>query len=259
MTTWLVMYNKEMLELWRSYKWLWVPLVFVLLGIMQPVVSYYMPQIIENAGGLPEGTVIEIPLPTAAQVMVETLSQYNTLGILILVLAVMATVSGERTSGVAGMILIKPVSFASYVTSKWAGAVTLTAASLLLGSLSAWYYTLQLIGSLPFEHMVLGTMLYGLWLAFVMALVVAFSAILRSTGAVAFLTLLVTIGLSVLPSLFAEWMKWSPGTLTQHASGAIMTGRWPEDSLLPVLVTVALLVAVLTVSVKALRSKELVG
>lgn len=259
MTTWFVMYNKEMLELWRSYKWLWVPLVFVLLGIMQPVVSYYMPQIIESAGGLPEGAVIEIPLPTAAQVMVETLSQYNTLGILILVLAVMATVSGERTSGVAGMILIKPVSFASYVTSKWAGAVTLTVASLLLGSLSAWYYTLQLIGSLPFEHMVLGTMLYGLWLAFIMALVVAFSAILRSTGAVAFLTLLVTIGLSVLPSLFTEWMKWSPGTLTQHAAGAIMTGRWPEDSLLPVLVTLALLVAVLTVSVKALRSKELVG
>lgn len=157
------------------------------------------------------------------------------------------------------MILIKPVSFASYVTSKWAGAVSLTLASLFVGTLSSWYYTLQLIGSLPFANMAIGIVFYGLWLAFVMALVVAFSAVMRSTGAVAFLTLLAAIALSVLPSLLTEWMKWSPGTLTQHASEAIVTGSWPEGSLLPVLVTAVLLVVVLMVSVKALRSKELVG
>jgi ABC-2 type transport system permease protein len=43
MSQFLVLFRKEMLELWRSYKWLWVPLVFLFLGIIQPAATYYLP------------------------------------------------------------------------------------------------------------------------------------------------------------------------------------------------------------------------
>jgi ABC-2 type transport system permease protein len=256
---WFVMYEKEMLEMWRSYKWLWVPLVFLLFGIMQPVVSYYMPQILESAGGLPEGAVIEIPLPTAVQVLAETLSQYNTIGLLILVLAIMGIVSGERVSGAAGMILVKPVSFWGYITAKWAGAATLTVVSLAIGMLGAWYYTEQLIGSLSFGSVVLGWLLFTLWFIFIMAVTVCYSAMLKGNGAVAFLTLLTAIALSVLPLILKDWMKWSPGTLAGHANAAMATGQWPHGVGLPLGATFGFTVIVLFVAVKVFRNKELVG
>ncbi len=109
-TRFIVMVQKELLELVRSYKLLWVPLVYLLLGIMQPVSTYFMPVILEQAGSLPEGTVIEIPKPLGSEVLAQTLQQFGTLGVLVLVLVCMGTVSGERNNGTASLILVKPIS-----------------------------------------------------------------------------------------------------------------------------------------------------
>ncbi|MDG0794039.1 hypothetical protein OMP38_26850 [Cohnella ginsengisoli] len=64
MSQWLVLYAKEMLGMRRSYKWLWLPLVFLLLGIMNPVTTYYMPQLLE-ASGISAEAAAAIPTPTA--------------------------------------------------------------------------------------------------------------------------------------------------------------------------------------------------
>ncbi|MDY0407538.1 hypothetical protein [Paracerasibacillus soli] len=59
---WLILLQKEMVENWRNFKWIWVPLVFILLAIMDPISTYYLPQILEAVGGLPEGAVFEIQI-----------------------------------------------------------------------------------------------------------------------------------------------------------------------------------------------------
>jgi len=69
LSKWLVLYKKEWLEIIRSYKLIWVPLVFILLGAMQPVTTYFLPEILANAGNLPNGTVIKIPTPHASDVL----------------------------------------------------------------------------------------------------------------------------------------------------------------------------------------------
>ena len=71
MTQWTVLYRKEMTEMARNYKILWIPIVFILLGVMQPVSSYYMPEILDTFGGLPEGTILEMPTPTGAEVLMK--------------------------------------------------------------------------------------------------------------------------------------------------------------------------------------------
>lgn len=226
MTLWMRLYAKEMLELRRSMKWLWVPAVFVLLGMMQPVSSYYMPQILDAAGGLPEGTVIEIPPPTGPAVLIETLSNFGTIGLLVLVLAFMGTVSAERSSGAAALVLVRPVPFPSYVTAKWAALLTLTWASLALGIGAAWYYTDALIGPVAAAHLVPAALAYALWLAFAGAAVTAFSAALKSPGAAAFLTLLSIIALSVLAGTLRAWMEWSPAQLPAQAASMLAEGQW---------------------------------
>lgn len=259
MMQWGVMFRKELLEMWRNYKWIWVPLVFILLGIMQPVVMYYMPQIIESAGGLPSGSVIEIPLPSPGEVLAETLGQFNTLGLLILALAFMGIISAERASGVAGLILVKPVSYAAYVSAKWAAAMVLTAVSGIAGTLAAWYYTVQLIGDLSLSVVIASLGLFLLWLAFVVTLTVFFSALMKSQGAVAFLTLLTVTGITLLTSLFSKVMKYSPSKLAEYAGNIFMTDPAPSSMWLSIGVTVLCTCALIALSSVVFRGKELVG
>lgn len=170
MTQWTVLYQKEITAMVRNYKILWIPIVFILLGVMQPVSSYYMPEILDTFGGLPEGTILEMPTPTGAEVLMNVLSNYGMLGVLILVLSAMGIVSEEKQSGVAAMVMIKPVSYSSYILSKWAGLLTITFVSLLIGYVASWYYTSLLIETVAFERVFQSVVIYSIWLVFVVTL-----------------------------------------------------------------------------------------
>lgn len=257
MSVWFVLYAKEMKELWRSRKWVWVPLVFVLLGVSQPVATYYLPDILQAAGSLPEGSIIEIPQPTGAAVLAQTLSQYGILGILILILAIMGTISAERASGAAGLVLVKPVSFISYITAKWAAAVTLGVTSFFAGYAFSWYYTEQLIGSVEPIHFLQSMLLYGLWLSFVITVTVMFSAVMTVSGAVAFLSVGSIALLSVLAGVFSQGMKWSPGTLSGQAAALLHEGAAGPGLPLALIVTIAAVAGMLVLAIRLLGHKSL--
>lgn len=254
---WVNLYRKEMLEMGRNFKWIWVPLVFILLGVMQPVTSYYMPQILQHAGNMPEGAVIQIPLPSPAEVIMQTYSQYNTVGSLILVLSFMTILSGERISGVAGLVLVKPVSYISYVTAKWTGMATLMTVSLLLGSLASWYYTGQLIGEVPLGRLLGSFVLCGLWFLFLCTVTLCVSAMLRAAGGIAFVSLGFVIALSVATTMFSRYMQWSPSRLIGFGGNLLQTGEAGTEVWLPVIVGLALIIALIAVAIVVFRRQEL--
>jgi ABC-2 type transport system permease protein len=257
MRQWMVMYRKELLEMWRSGKWLWVPVVSILLCVMNPVTSYYMPEILDKAGNLPEGTILQIPVPTAAEVMTSTLSQFGMMGILILVLASMGIVSAERTGGVAAMILVKPVHHFSYISAKWAGVLTLAGVSFLAGYASAWYYTELLIGHVDIGGGILAFGAYGLWLAFVLTVTVLMSTLLRGGGAAAFVSLFIAAALSLITGLLPRFMEWSPGRLPGQAGVLLQAGEALSSLVWSICVTLIFIVAMLLASARSLRLQEL--
>ncbi|RXJ02604.1 ABC transporter permease [Anaerobacillus alkaliphilus] len=259
MRQWLLLFSKEQKEMLRNYKWIWVPLVFIILGMTQPITSYYLPEILENLGGLPEGAVFEIPVPTASEVLVGTLGQFSQIGILILVLATMGIVASERISGSFVMILVKPVSYTAYLTAKWASIVAFAVSSFLLGYLFSAYYTYILMGEFVVRDMLLGAVVYSLWLIFIMTLVLFFSSIMKSIGAIAFLTLGTTMVLSVITSLLMKYMYWSPARLSTHSNAIITSGNGSEYFWVSLVVTVGFIVALLLLSIQLFKKKELVS
>ncbi|MHA7965925.1 ABC transporter permease subunit [Paenibacillus sp. CAU 1782] len=214
------MLGKELLELVRSLKLIWVPIVFIALGVMQPVTSYYMPILLRKSGNLPEG--FDIPLPSGAQVMAETLSQFGSLGALVIVLVFMGTVSSERNSGAVSMILVKPVAPAGYLLSKWASMLLLSSLSLLAGYGAAWYYTGFLIEAVPFRQVLSSYLLYELWLIVLLTLTLLLSTALRSAAGAAFAALGAGAVLSLLSGLLPKYVGWLPGALPGFARQAAM-------------------------------------
>lgn len=251
----LVMVRKELLEQARSYKLLWVPLVFVLLGIMQPVSTYYMPVILEHAGSLPEGTVIDIPMPLGAEVLAQTLQQFGTLGMLVLVLACMGTVSGERQSGVSAIILVKPISALAYISSKWTSMLLLAWGSLAAGYLASWYYTGLLIGETPIVQAYDSMLVYGLWLSAVMTITLLFSTWLRSSAAAAFAALGGGLTLTLLASLFPRQLGWTPGALSGFAYQLAAAGK-PDSSNFSAAVVVTIVCMLAAISLAAAQIRK---
>lgn len=257
MKQWTVLYQKEMLEMWRSGKWLWVPVVCILLMAMNPVIAYYMPQIIDKAGNLPEGSIIQIPVPVPAQVMSDTLAQFSTMGILVLVLATMGIVSSERANGMSAMILVKPVKPLSYLTAKWAGMLTLMVISFSVGYASSWYYTEMLIGPVKVAEGLVAFGIYAVWLGFILTITLFMSTWLKGNGSVAFVTLLVTAVISLSSGLLPRFMAWSPGRLSGHAYAILSSGEALPSLFLSASVTLLLIAGALLGAVHIIGRQEL--
>jgi ABC-2 type transport system permease protein len=118
----------------RNGKWIWLPVVFILIGVSQPLTMYYMPQILDAVGNLPDGAVIEIPTPTGEEVLLSTMSQYGTIGTLLFVLSTMGVISQERQNGSLMLVLVRPVNALQYIGSKFVAQLII-----LLVSLAASY------------------------------------------------------------------------------------------------------------------------
>jgi ABC-2 type transport system permease protein len=257
MTQWTVLYRKEMMEMARNYKLLWIPIVFILLGVMQPVSSYYMPEILDTFGGLPEGTILEMPVPTGAEVLMAVLSNYGMLGVLILVLSAMGVVSAERQSGAAGMIMIKPVPYSSYILSKWAGLLTITLLSLFIGYAASWYYTSLLIETVPFGQVFQSAAIYSVWLIFVVTLTLFFSTVMKGNASIAFVTIIVVFAISTATSFLGKYMKWNPAAMTEHTGQVLLSGKL-DFSFFPALITtIAIIIIILISSIQIFKRKEL--
>jgi ABC-2 type transport system permease protein len=248
MKKWSVLFRKEWLEMSRNYKMIWIPLVFILFGLLQPVTNYYMPDIMKNASNLPEGTIIEIPIPSSGEVLAQTLSQFNQMGVLVLILAFMGIVAAERRTGMIKAILVKPVNYTSYIMAKWVSALLLSAVAVALGMLASWYYTELLIDQYPFIDLVKGTGIYFGWILFLLTFTVFLSSRLKSSGLVAAFALLLSILLSLSTSLLGKWMEWSPAQLTTAASSYLVDGSVEGPLLLPLTITGLLVVLFLFLS-----------
>ena len=254
---WTVILKKELTENWRNFKWLWVPIVFILISIMDLISTYYMPIIIESAGGLPEGTVIDIPMPSPSEAMLMSFSQLNMIGVLILTVMSMGTISGEIKSGVYELILAKPVKYTNYVTGKFFSYWLLMMVSLLLGLLASWYYTNLLFGELALSQMFVAALFYACWLTLVIAIVILYNTWFKSPGLIAFLSIITVLILTVMTNIFGHVLGWSPAKITEYISIYLHTGDLDIEIWFSAIVTLLLSLACILFAIVSLRNRAI--
>lgn len=259
MKQWRVLFKKEMIGHFRDRKWIWVPLVLIILAVMDPVTNYYMPQILDAVGGLPEGSVFEMPEISEVDAIKMSISQLSSLGVLIIALISMGTIATERKSGIAELILVKPVAYSAYILSKWAALLVLVLVSYLLSMLFAWYYIGVLYGFIPVKDFLLLTFFYGLWLMLVVTISIFYNTLFRSSGLVAFSTIATLLLMSGISSLFGKRLKFNPNQLSAHAFSFLHTGEIPNALYGSAVVTIVICVLLLLASVYIFHTKEHAG
>ncbi|PWV94538.1 ABC-2 type transport system permease protein [Paenibacillus cellulosilyticus] len=217
------MLSKELRELGSSLKILYIPIVFTLLTIMQPVTLKMLPTLLKDASNLPEGTIIQIPDPSVIDVMGSLLPKFGSLGSIIIILIIMGEIAGERASGVMAMVFAKPISYVGYFAAKLIAGSLLVIVSLFAGMIISSYYTEIMFDKVDWLDAMLGTLLYVPYILMTVAITLCCSAFMKSqvgAGGVAFVLYLV---LTMVPQYLGSFFrKVSPSHLVDTASNVIM-------------------------------------
>ncbi|MCP2033960.1 ABC-2 type transport system permease protein [Planomicrobium sp. HSC-17F08] len=229
MTQFNVLLKKEWRENFRNYKVFWIPIVFILFGIIEPVTNYFMPQILDSVGNLPDGAVIEIPPPEPEEILVAVMGQYQLIGILVLVLAYMGSVAGERKNGTATLLYVRPLSYRSYFLSKWILASAIGILSVWSGLLAAYYYTFLLFERVDFTKFLKFGATYSLWILLIVSLVLLMSAALPNAGLAAAGSLLLIFVFQLIDGLLGTYWTVSPLKIPGYAAQWLLDGPKPED------------------------------
>ena len=219
MTDFWILLQKEWKEQTRNFKLLWIPIVFIIFGIIEPVSNYYLPEIMKSVGNMPEGAEFVWPEFTGEELFMSLLGQYQFIGILVIVLGFMGSISGERKSGTATLLYVRPISFRAYFLSKWVVVNVIVLGSVWLGFFAAWYYISILFNSVNAGEVFGFIATYSLWIIFVVTVVLALSASF-STGIAATLSLVLTLFFPIIDSLIGEYWTISPWKLPQYATSA---------------------------------------
>ena len=139
---------KEWLEQRRTHRLLIVCLVFLLFGLMSPLLAKFTPEIIKAVPG-GEQIALIIPPPTVVDAVTQYIKNMTQFGLILAVLMGMGMVSQEKDKGTAAMMLAKPLDRTAFILAKPVALGISFLLGTILAAVAGYYYTLLLFEALP--------------------------------------------------------------------------------------------------------------
>lgn len=240
---------KEWRESVRSFKIIWIPLVFVLLGISDPLMNYFMEDILQAVGNMPDGFMMTMPELQPADLLMASTGQFQSIGLLVLITAFIGSVSRERQNGTATLLYVRPLSFTALFFSKWIVASMIAILSALAGYVGSMYYTVLLYGTVDLSKFLAMLVTYCVWLMLVMALTVAMSAAFQTSVAAAITIILIPVGL-LIDTLIGSFWSVTPWKLAQYGTGLLTDSVLMENYWYTLLVVIILIFVIVLLGIK---------
>src|SRR5512146_2226495 len=139
--------RKEFMEQWRSHRLLVLLVIMFVWAMASPLGAKYMSQIVTGLAGDQFANLV----PTESTIM-DAIAQYvknmPMWGILLALLLTMGSVAAEKEKGTAALMLVKPLSRASFLAAKFLALGLVFLASVVVAALISYLYTLILFGPL---------------------------------------------------------------------------------------------------------------
>jgi ABC-2 type transport system permease protein len=214
----------EYLRLLRTGRLVALAATFVVLGFGMPVLTYFLPQLIEGSGGDIE---VVVPKQTAADGIVGYASNLAQIGSLVVVVVAAASFAIDARPSLGAYYRTRAPSIGRLLLPRAVALAAATGLSLVLGTLGAWYETSILLGSVDMAALAEGMLLMALWFGFVICLTVAVAGVQRGVLGVAGVTIGILLALVFLGS-FSALASWLPTRLASGYSEAFLSGGGEE-------------------------------
>lgn len=132
--------KKEFLESWRTSK-LWIlVIVFLIFGVMNPLMAKFLPEIIKSSMG--DAIAATLPEPTSVDSWTQFYKNISQMGLVVLVLLASGTISQEVSRGTLVNLVTKGLNRTSVVIGKGIALMVQWSLCLAIAFLVTWGYTL---------------------------------------------------------------------------------------------------------------------
>ena len=245
---------KELHEIRRTWRIWVIPGLTIFFAITGPIIALFTPALLASMASEQPGVVLQLPDPTAREALGQFLRNMGQIVMIALVITGAGSVSGERSSGTAILVLTKPLSRGAFVLAKLVSQQVLLIGSTIVGAAVTIGVTALLFDNLPVGDFLRAT---TLWLASAipfLGVMVLCSVVFRARGAAAGAGLSWLFGVLLL-SIWPPLNRWTFVGLTGASTSALLGQKaevtWP-------LITAGLLLVVVTlVAMRAFERKEL--
>lgn len=254
----MVLIKKECVQMLRDFKIIWLPIVFICLGATQPIVTHYLPSILEALGG-GQGITIDLSMATqkGGEVLATTLgSQFDQLGLMILVISMMGAIQTDKANGMLAFILTRPVTVTSYVGGKIVSNYVMVACSVTIGYVISYLYVNFLFTAVPFAHLITGLLFYLIWVLFIVSFTTMISAIFQSQGIIALISIVFLLACRVIVGLNPIMDRLNPAGMSKYAMETLVTGGVNSNAIITGLLTIVWILLTLFVTYYWIANKK---
>lgn len=146
--TFTALLKKEILEIYRTRKFMILGILFLFVAISSPVLAKLIPKLLANTEF--PGTNIHIQIPDATwkdsiDQFVKNLIQF---GVIVIVFMFAGSIAEEKNKKTLELVLAKPVPRNQFVLSKVLSSFAVIKVTFLASAIIFYLYTLSLFGSL---------------------------------------------------------------------------------------------------------------
>jgi ABC-2 type transport system permease protein len=191
MQTFGIQLRKELLELWRTRKFIIVLAVLVGFGMLSPILAKITPDLLKSMGeNQMQGITITIPEPSTKDAIDQFVKNLTQFGLLLAVLMSFGVIVGERERGQAALIFAHPLPRTIFVLAKFVALAILFGVGIVLSGTAAYAYTAILFDPPNVAGYIALVGLMYLWLLALIAVSLLASTLGRTVlaaGGIAFL------------------------------------------------------------------------
>ncbi|MGG0655294.1 hypothetical protein [Rummeliibacillus pycnus] len=160
MNSFIALFKKETMEFSRTYKFLIIITVFLILSILSPLTAKFMPEILTEF--LPKEVAESFPDPTALDSWGQFFKNFSQIGLFVVALLFAGTLIHERIEGTLIILLTKRLRRSTVVLAKTIFAMVIWSIMYWLAFAVTYFYTWYYWKADHVEHLVLAV--GNLWL-----------------------------------------------------------------------------------------------
>jgi len=253
MRQFLALTKKEFRESAATFRLYILLAIFLLLGIMGPLMALLTPTLLESLAGGDSGIIISMPEPTATDAWAQFFSGVVEMGMPILAIIFCGIMSNEFSRGTLINLLTKGLKRPTVILAKFFSAGSLWAIALLLAAGICYVYTAFYWDTAPIPHPVLvfgAPWLFGL---FMISLLLFGGTLFGNFYGSLFTCLGVVLAL-MFANFIPNVVRFNPTALTGTLSLINGTGE-PSDFIRPLIICAAAIVALIAGAIAVFNRK----
>lgn len=251
----MAIFKKEMLEIFRTKKFLIMIIVFVFIAISSPIIAKLIPTLLKSMPATP-GLTINLPDPTWKDSIDQFVKNAAQIAVIVLVFIFASAISEEKNKKTLEMLLTKPVSRAKFVLSKFITAFISMIAVYIVSALIFYAYTVSIFGDFSLSNFALMSLLIMVYLIFVVGTAIFCSTFSKSNIVAAFIAFGIQMLIVIIMGLIPKIVKYLPGQIIGNYK-EFFTGIKPWDYLPSTLITIGLIILCMILSVIIFRKQEI--